>query len=77
MAVENNPVGKTYVAKLPETPFSPIDVEGNVKGSVTATSGAGGKGVDFKVKLSNFPTEGGPFCKSSRQAQSQNLREDD
>lgn len=62
VAVEDNPVGKTYVAKLPEKPFSPIDVEGNIKGSVTATSGADGKGVDFKVKLSNFPSEGGPFC---------------
>lgn len=61
VAVEDNPVGKSYVAKLPETPFSPIDVEGNVKGSVTATSGADGKGVDFKVQLSNLPKEGGPF----------------
>lgn len=59
--VDDNPAGVTYVAKLPDTPFSPINVEGNVKGSVTATSGADGKGVDFKVKFSNFPTEGGPF----------------
>lgn len=62
--MDDNPAGVTYVAKLPDTPFSPIDVEGNVKGSVTATSGADGKGVDFKVKFSNFPTEGGPFCES-------------
>lgn len=61
-------MGKSFVAKLPEQPFSPIDVEGNVKGSVTATSGADGKGVDFKVELSNFPTEGGPFCKLSRRS---------
>lgn len=67
--VEDNPVGKSYVAKLPEEPFSPVDVEGNVKGSVKATSGAEGKGVDFTVKLSNFPSEGGPFCKFLRQSQ--------
>lgn len=64
--MDDNPAGVTYVAKLPDTPFSPVDIEGNVKGSVTATSGANGKGVDFKVQLSNFPSEGGPFRKTYR-----------
>ncbi|SPN96994.1 related to cytosolic Cu/Zn superoxide dismutase [Cephalotrichum gorgonifer] len=60
--VNNNPVGVSYVATLPDTPFfAGVDIEGNVKGSISATSGADGKGVDFKVKFSNLPSGGGPF----------------
>lgn len=60
--VTNNPVGKAAVAKLPEEPFfTSGPLNGNVKGSIKATSGANGAGVDFEVFFSNLPSEGGPF----------------
>ncbi|KAJ8106884.1 hypothetical protein ONZ43_g6910 [Nemania bipapillata] len=62
VTVTNNPVGKAAVAVLPENPFfTSGSLNGNVKGSVKATSGANGVGVDFEVSFSNLPTEGGPF----------------
>jgi hypothetical protein len=47
---------------LPVNPFfTSGSLDGNVKGSIKATSGANGVGVDFEVSFSNLPTEGGPF----------------
>ncbi|KAI1369579.1 superoxide dismutase [Xylaria arbuscula] len=60
VAVTNNPVGKQAIARLPKEPFF-TSIDGNVKGSVKATTGAKGKGVDFEVTFSNLPKEGGPF----------------
>jgi hypothetical protein len=51
----------TYVAELPEEAFTAIEGGGNIKGSVVATAGPDGKGVEFSVKFSNVPAEGGPF----------------
>lgn len=59
VAVEDNPEGVIYRAEFPETPFSSVDIEGNVKGSIVAKSVEGG--VEFKVNFTNLPTEGGPF----------------
>lgn len=60
--VEGNPPGLVYEAVLPEEPFFPgVDVEGNVKGSIIATSAPDGVGVEYKVSFSNLPKEGGPF----------------
>jgi hypothetical protein len=62
---EGNPLGKTYKATLPEKAWTQVPgLEGNVKGSVTATSGPGGVGVSYTVEFSNIPKEGGPFSKS-------------
>ncbi|KAF2972238.1 hypothetical protein GQX73_g1287 [Xylaria multiplex] len=60
VVVKNNPVGKEAVAVLPKTSFF-APVTENVKGSVKATTGANGVGVDFEVAFSNLPKEGGPF----------------
>ncbi|KAI1503654.1 superoxide dismutase [Biscogniauxia marginata] len=58
----NNPVGKSVRATLPEEPFFKTgSINGNVKGYVSAKSGANGVGVDYEVSFSNLPTEGGPF----------------
>lgn len=58
----NNPLGKEAVAVLPENSFfTSGSLNGNVKGSIKAMSGANGVGVDFEVSFSNLPTEGGPF----------------
>ncbi|CRK39860.1 hypothetical protein BN1708_020652, partial [Verticillium longisporum] len=52
-----------YEAVLPEDPFfAGVDIEGNVKGSITAISAPDGVGVEFKVTFSNLPKEGGPFA---------------
>ncbi|RWA09059.1 hypothetical protein EKO27_g6028 [Xylaria grammica] len=62
VVVTNNPIGKEALAVLPKTPFfTSGSLEGNVKGSVKATTGAKGVGVDFEVAFSNLPKEGGPF----------------
>ncbi|KAM0332588.1 hypothetical protein ACHAQA_002872 [Verticillium albo-atrum] len=61
--VEGNPPGLVYEAVLPEDPFfAGVDIEGNVKGSITAISAPDGVGVEFKVSFSNLPKEGGPFA---------------
>ncbi|KAI1775157.1 superoxide dismutase [Hypoxylon cercidicola] len=56
-----NPAGLVAKAVLPENPFWTGPINGNVKGSVIATSGPGGVGVDYEVSFSNLPTTGGPF----------------
>ncbi|KAI1761003.1 superoxide dismutase [Hypoxylon sp. FL1150] len=56
-----NPAGLSVKATLPEDPFWTGPINGNVQGSLTATSGAGGVGVDYEVSFSNLPSEGGPF----------------
>ncbi|KAF6818598.1 superoxide dismutase [Colletotrichum sojae] len=61
--VVSNPAGYVYEAVLPETPFFKAgSLDGNVKGSIVAVSAPDGKGVEFKVKFSNLPKEGGPFA---------------
>lgn len=59
--VEDNPQNVTYKAEFPEKPFSPVAIEGNVKGAITAKTVEGG--VEFHVKFENLPAEGGPFGK--------------
>ncbi|KAH7376044.1 cytosolic Cu/Zn superoxide dismutase [Plectosphaerella cucumerina] len=60
--VTGNPPGVVYEAVLPDEPFFPgVAIEGNVKGSIIATSAPDGVGVEFKVQFSNLPKEGGPF----------------
>lgn len=60
--VTGNPVGVTYKAVLPDVPFfSEAAVDGNIKGSITASAPADGDGVRFLVAFDNFPKEGGPF----------------
>ncbi|PKS10515.1 hypothetical protein jhhlp_002267 [Lomentospora prolificans] len=57
--VKDNPEGLVYKAEFPEQPFSPISIEGNVKGSLIAKSVE--DGIEFRVKFENLPAEGGPF----------------
>ncbi|KAH8815278.1 superoxide dismutase [Xylogone sp. PMI_703] len=60
--VNNNPIGKMYMATLPEVEFFDAnDPRGNVKGSVIAIAHPNGTGIDFQVTFSNLPTSGGPF----------------
>jgi hypothetical protein len=49
--VTDNPVGVTYKATL----------DGDVQGSITATSGIDGYGVIFKVAFEDLPEDEGPF----------------
>ncbi|KAI8629451.1 superoxide dismutase [Xylariaceae sp. FL1651] len=61
--VTNNTIGKQAIAVLPNDPFwKSGSLNGNIKGSLKATSGANGVGVDYEVTFSNLPTEGGPFA---------------
>ncbi|KAI1295826.1 superoxide dismutase [Xylaria venustula] len=62
IVVTDNPVGKKAIAVLPKEPFfTSGSLAGNVKGTVKATTGAHGVGVEFEVTFSNLPKEGGPF----------------
>ena len=62
--ITNNPVGTSAKATLPAEPFfKEGSLRGNVQGSIQATTGANGVGVDFVVHFSNLPQEGGPFSK--------------
>ncbi|KAI1399339.1 superoxide dismutase [Hypoxylon fuscum] len=60
-ATTGNPAGKSVIAVLPEQAFYTGSLNGNVKGSVAATSGPDGVGVNYQVSFSNLPSEGGPF----------------
>lgn len=53
--VTNNPAGATYKATLPEKSST------KVRGFVTISSGAGGKGASYVINLTGLPTSGGPF----------------
>lgn len=54
--VSDNPVGVTYVAALPDSRTS------DIRGTVSATSGADGLGVQFTISVSGFPDPAlGPF----------------
>ncbi|KAI1839999.1 hypothetical protein JX265_006240 [Neoarthrinium moseri] len=60
--VTNNPVGKEIRATLPEQAFWKTgSLDGNVKGSISVKSSPNGVGVEYTVKFSNLPKEGGPF----------------
>ncbi|KAI0125775.1 superoxide dismutase [Xylariales sp. AK1849] len=60
--VTDNPIGKEAVGTLPEKAFwTSGSLKGNVKGSLTVKSSLNGIGVDYSVKFSNLPAEGGPF----------------
>lgn len=58
--VTNNPQGAVYVATLPEAAWTKLPGGGNIKGHVTAVAAPGGRGVIYRVHLTNLP-EGGPF----------------
>lgn len=56
--ITNNPLGAQYKAT-----FS--DSKTYVRGSLTAQTGPGGKGVQFSISVSGFPSaNAGPFCTS-------------
>lgn len=58
--VQNNPVGVTYTATLPNSNTT------GIRGYVSGTSAANGTGVTFNVNLSGFPSAAlGPFRESS------------
>ncbi|KAK1600019.1 superoxide dismutase [Colletotrichum navitas] len=60
--IVSNPPGVVYEAILPEAPFFKAgSLNGNVKGSIVAITAPDGKGVEFMVRFSNLPNEGGPF----------------
>ncbi|KAM0564258.1 hypothetical protein ACHAPJ_000468 [Fusarium lateritium] len=60
--VNDNPPGVGYKATLPKDRFfKDAALDGNVKGYIHAQATDSGHGVQFKVKFSNLPKEGGPF----------------
>ena len=61
--VQGDPAGASYIATLPTTDTF---TNTTIRGSVLATSGAGGTGVQFSVSLSGFPAGdvNGPYRKS-------------
>lgn len=60
--VNDNPVATVYKATLPDDPFFTAgSLDGNVKGSFVASTTDDGLAVQWKVELSNLPSEGGPF----------------
>lgn len=53
---QNNPIGVTYTATLPDSPTS------GIRGFISGTSGANGTGVQFNVNFFGFPDASlGPF----------------
>lgn len=67
--VNDNPHGVTFSANLPEKPFfAPAEIDGNVRGSISATAADNGVGTKFSVHFSNLPKSGGPFSMSSTPA---------
>ncbi|PFH59157.1 hypothetical protein XA68_12741 [Ophiocordyceps unilateralis] len=59
--IKANPSGATYEATLPAQAFTKGSLDGNVKGSIIASTPADGVGVEFKVNFENIPQEAGPF----------------
>jgi Cu/Zn superoxide dismutase len=53
--VNNNPIGASFFATLPNTEGSTL------RGTITGTSSGNGTGVDWAVSLSGLPATGGPF----------------
>ncbi|KAF2182205.1 Cu,Zn superoxide dismutase-like protein [Zopfia rhizophila CBS 207.26] len=53
--VSSNPLGASYFAVLP------VKEGSTLRATVSAASGANGKGVEFAISVSGLPTEGGPF----------------
>ncbi|KAJ4393493.1 Cell surface superoxide dismutase [Cu-Zn] 4 [Gnomoniopsis smithogilvyi] len=58
--VKNNPSGAAFRAVFPKKQFTPTP-SGNIKGVVVAETNSGGTGVSYNIKMTNLPTEGGPF----------------
>ncbi|RCI15182.1 hypothetical protein L249_6940 [Ophiocordyceps polyrhachis-furcata BCC 54312] len=59
--IKSNPSGATFEAQLPAQAFTAGSLDGNVRGSIVASTPADGVGVEFKVRFDNVPQEGGPF----------------
>ena len=58
--VDDNPVGVTYTATLPDSNKTTI------RGSISGTATSNGTGVRFVVKFRGFPSQSlGPFSTSS------------
>ena len=57
--VTNNPIGASYIAKLPSKEGSAL------QGTLVATSSPDGKGINLAVSFSGLPKEGGPFSELS------------
>lgn len=63
----NNPAGVTYQAILPNVGTS------GIRGSILGTSGPGGRGVQFTVNFTGFPSSAeGPFGRSPSDLNSPN-----
>ncbi|KAF4594768.1 superoxide dismutase [Ophiocordyceps camponoti-floridani] len=59
--IKANPSGASFEATLPAQAFTAGSLDGNVKGSIVASTPADGVGVEFKIQFENVPQEGGPF----------------
>ncbi|PHH71441.1 hypothetical protein CDD80_5283 [Ophiocordyceps camponoti-rufipedis] len=59
--IKGNPSSASFEAKLPAEAFTAGSLNGNIKGSIKASTPADGVGVEFKVQFENLPKEGGPF----------------
>lgn len=57
--VDDNPVA-AYRMVFPKMQFTPVP-SGPIKGIVIASTKNGGTGVEYTIKMTNLPEEGGPF----------------
>lgn len=58
--MDDNPQGEAFRMVFPKKQFTSLP-SGVVKGIVLASSKKGGTGVTYSIKMTNLPTEGGPF----------------
>ncbi|KAJ4418266.1 Cell surface superoxide dismutase [Cu-Zn] 4 [Gnomoniopsis sp. IMI 355080] len=58
--VKNNPEGVVFRAVFPKNQFTPTP-SGAIKGVVLAMTNQGGTGVSYNIKMTNLPSDGGPF----------------
>ncbi|MCJ1334228.1 hypothetical protein MMC10_010935 [Thelotrema lepadinum] len=52
---QNNPLGATYMATLPNSSFTTI------RGTISGSTNTNGTGVDFTVSFDSIPATGGPY----------------
>ncbi|KID90085.1 Superoxide dismutase, copper/zinc binding domain protein [Metarhizium guizhouense ARSEF 977] len=61
--ITDNPLDAIYTATLPQDPFFHApELDGNVRGFISAAAPPDGVGVRFTVRFENLPKTGGPFA---------------
>ncbi|KAG8421255.1 hypothetical protein J3459_007368 [Metarhizium acridum] len=61
--VKGNPLDVIYTATLPQDPFFHApELDGNIRGFISAAAPPDGVGVRFTARFENLPKTGGPFA---------------